>query len=201
MASGCSLLSILRIIIICHTIGENFIANEFYCLVMNAVADRCVVHTLYDDHHQWLNRWLVRRLCCVHDAADVLQDTYVRVISSGRLPGVPEEGRPFLMRIAKGLVIDLHRRRVLEQTYLDALAQLPDAYAPSAEEQELTLQLLVRIDQALDELPKRVREAFLQSRFEGLTYDDIAKQQRVSVGCVRKWMLKAALACLVAVDV
>ena len=43
--------------------------------------------------------------------------------------------------------------------------------------------------------PRRVREAFLLSQFDGLSYSAIAQQLGVSVGSVRKYMLQAAQAC------
>lgn len=157
------------------------------------------IHALYSEHHGWLHGWLRRRLACSHQAADLTHDTYLRLILSGRLPE-PGQSRPFLLQIAKGLVIDLYRRRVLETTYLDALAHLPEAEMPSAEQQVLVLDLLTRIDHMLDELPAKVREAFMLSQFDGLTYSAIATRMGISVGSVRKYMLKAATACLLVLD-
>lgn len=157
------------------------------------------LHALYCDHHGWLRSWLRRRLGCAEQAADLTHDAYLRLILSGRLPE-PGQSRPFLLQIAKGLVIDLQRRRVLESTYLDALASLPEAQMPSAEQQVLVLDLLTRIDRMLDELPIRVREAFMLSQFDGLTYAAIAARMGISVAAVRKYMLKAATACLLALD-
>jgi len=74
------------------------------------------------------------------------------------------------MQIAKGLVVDGHRRRQIEQAYLEALASRPEAYAPSPEERTIALNALLRICAVLDGLPPKVRETFLLSRFEGLTY-------------------------------
>jgi RNA polymerase sigma-70 factor (ECF subfamily) len=156
-------------------------------------------HALYQDHRGWLHAWLRRRLGCSEQAADLTHDTYLRLIVSGRLPE-PAQSRLYLLQIAKGLVIDLHRRRVLETTYLEALASLPEAEMPSAEHQALVLDLLTRIDRMLDELPARVREAFMLSQFDGLTYGAIAARMHVSVGSVRKYMLKAATACLLTLD-
>ena len=155
---------------------------------------------LYHEHHQWLYHWLSRRLHCINDAADLSHDTYLRIMSSGRSPSTANDCRPFLMQVAKGLVIDLHRRRALESSYLDALTHMQPCYTPSAEEAELILELLIKIDSALDNLPTKVRETFLLSRFEGLTYSAIAEQMAISVGSVRKYMLKASAACFFALD-
>ena len=92
-------------------------------------------------------------------------------------------------------MIDLHRRRVLEAAYLEALAHLPETLAPSPEERALALEALLLLDAALGGLPAKVRETFMLSQLDGLTYSAIAAQLDISVGAVRKYMLRAALAC------
>lgn len=152
------------------------------------------LQTLYCDNHGWLQGWLRRRLGNAFDAADLAQDTFVRILVSGRLPDATQS-RAHLTQIAKGLVIDLHRRRVLEAAYLEALAALPHNLAPSPEERALALEALLLLDAALASLPAKVREAFVLSQLDGLTYSAIASQLGLSVGAVRKYMLRAALAC------
>lgn len=163
---------------------------------INQPAAQPSLDALYRDHHGWLFSWLRRRLGCAHDAADLSHDTYERLIVSGRLPDTGQD-RAFLMQIARGLVVDLHRRRALEYAYLDALALLPESHMPSAEERALALETLSAVDRALDALPAKVRDVFILSRFEGLTYSAIAERLNVSVALVRKNMLRAAQALLV----
>jgi len=129
------------------------------------------------------------------EAADVAHDTYVKIIDTGRLPEQVAQSRAYLVRIAKHLVVDIYRRRRLEHAYAELLAHLPPACVPSLEERLLVLETLCRLDAALDRLPLRVREAFLLSQFDGLTYSAIAERLEVSVGSVRKYMLQAAQAC------
>lgn len=150
---------------------------------------------LYVHHHGWLYAWLRRKLGCQHTAADVTQDTFVRLIVSGRMP-LPEQSRAYLAQIAKGLVTDLYRRRHLEQAYHEWRLQLPLPETPSPEQQVIVLQSLIQLDQVLDQLPHKVRETFLLSRLDGLTYSDIATHLGISVAAVRKYMLKAAQACM-----
>ena len=157
------------------------------------------VQMLYREHQSWLLGWLQRKLGCSFDAADVSQDTYLRLLVSGRMPRA-EQSRAYLTQVAKNLVIDLHRRRALEAAYLDALAALPKAESPSPETQALIIESLAQIDAALDSLPPRVRETFLLSQFDGLKYREIAERLDISQAAVRKYMLKAAVACLAAID-
>ena len=154
------------------------------------------LHALYSEHHLWLRRWLHRRLGCSFDAADLAHDTYERLICSNRTPGHPSESRSWLMRIAKGLVIDLHRRRRLETAYLQALELIPEREHPSVEDREITLETLIEIDSILDRMSNKVRQAFLLSRLEHLTYPEIAQRLNVSVASVQKYMLAAVKACV-----
>jgi RNA polymerase sigma-70 factor (ECF subfamily) len=156
------------------------------------------LHTLYSEHHFWLQSWLRRRLRSSVDAADLAHDTYERLICSNRTPSHPSESRSWLMRIAKGLVIDLHRRRRLETAYLEALAQLPEREAPPADVREIALETLMEIDAILDGLSAKAREAFLLSRLDRLTYPEIAERLNVSVASVQKYMLAAVKACYAA---
>lgn len=152
------------------------------------------VHALYSDHHGWLHNWLRSRLGNAADAADLAQDTFVRVLLK------PERielhtPRAFLRVIARGLVIDHWRREELERAYLDAIAHLPEAEVPSAEARQSILQLLENIARLLDGLKPKVRSAFLLAQCEGLPHAQIAKQLGVSVRSVERYVAEALFHC------
>lgn len=160
----------------------------------NDLSLRSAVNDLYCEHHGWLHGWLRKRLGNGFDAADLAQDTFVRVIKARSALEI-REPRPYLSRIAKGLLIDLFRRRSLEQAYLEALAALPEAVHPSLEEQAMLLQALVEIDRLLQGLGAKVKQVFMLSQFDGLTYPQIAEQLNISVRSVNNYMAKAMEHC------
>lgn len=149
---------------------------------------------LYSANHGWLLRWLYRRLGCTHNAADIAQDTFTRLLS-GRDALYLNEAKALLTLIAKGLVIDHFRRYALETAYLEALTLLPESQVPSAESQAILLETLIEIDRMLDNLKPKVRKAFLLSQLDGLSYAEIAAQMGVSVASVQKYMTKGYAAC------
>ncbi|WP_282339427.1 MULTISPECIES: sigma-70 family RNA polymerase sigma factor [Pseudomonas] len=157
-------------------------------------ASHAQLGALYQDHHGWLQAWLRRRLGDRERAADIVQDTFLRLLVTRRLPGVGE-GRSYLAQIARNLVIDQWRRQRIEQAYLESLAALPEPETPSLETRAIVIETLLRIDTMLDGMPPRVREAFLLSQFEGLTYPQIAERLQVSVSSVQKYMIRAIQAC------
>lgn len=152
------------------------------------------VHELYNTHSSWLRGWLRKRLGCSSDAADLVQDTFVRVIKTRRALEI-REPRQYLSTVAKGLVIDLFRRRALEQSYLAALAALPVEAYPSQETQAIVLETLMEIDRMLDGLGDKVRQTFILSQLEGLSYPKIAERLGISLRTVNNHMAKAMEHC------
>ena len=152
------------------------------------------VQTLYADHHGWLLGWLRHKLGCVHQAADLAQDTFVRVLIKREVEAV-RTPRAYLSTIARGLVADHYRRQDLERAYLEVLATLPEPEVPSPEARAILLEALIAIDAMLDGLKPVVRQAFLLSQLEGLTYDQIASQLGVTKRSVSNYMLKALEHC------
>ncbi|AQT10452.1 ECF family RNA polymerase sigma factor [Pseudomonas protegens] len=156
------------------------------------------VGELYLQHHNWVVQLLRRKLGNQDQAMDLAQDTFVRILRSERLP-VLREPRAYLNTVASRLCGQYFRRQALERAYLETLAQLKPQYQPSPETRLLVLEALDAVGQVLDGLGSRVREVFLLSQLEGLTYPQIAQRLQLSVNVVQKAMLKAYRHCYAAV--
>ncbi|WP_419736445.1 sigma-70 family RNA polymerase sigma factor [Pseudomonas sp. COR18] len=154
------------------------------------------LHTLYRDHGSWLEGWLRRRMGNAWDAADLSQDTFLRVLSSAQPLVELREPRAFLLTIGKRLLSNFYTRRSLEQAYLEALAQLPEECVPSPEQRWVWLETLQALDELLDGMPAVVRRAFLWSQLEGLGYRQIAERLQVSERTVKRYMAQAYEHCL-----
>jgi RNA polymerase sigma-70 factor (ECF subfamily) len=154
------------------------------------------VNQLYSEHHLWLRNWLYTKLNCQGDAADLSQDTFVRVLSR---PQHVEQGlrepRSYLITIARGLTIDLFRRRTLEAQYLQALSHLPPTEWPSEEHKALALEVLTQLDTMLEGLGQKVKQVFILAQLDGLAYVNIAEQLDISLRTVNNYMAKAMEHC------
>ncbi|MNN31273.1 putative RNA polymerase sigma factor FecI [compost metagenome] len=157
------------------------------------------VHRLYEDHHGWLCGWLRKRLGCVDHAADLAQDTFIRVLTQRKNLEL-REPRAYLSTIARSLMIDSFRRRALEQAYLQTLAAIPEPVAVSPETRELIIETLMEIDRLLDGLGERTREIFLLAQLDGLSYVDIGRRLQVSVNTVKKHAVRALTHCLLLIE-
>lgn len=152
--------------------------------------------SLYSEHHGWLQSWLSKKLGCQHQAADLTQDTFVRLLLKKVETYELATPRTYLAHIAKGLVIDFWRRQALEQAYLDTLALHTDEAGYSLELQAMVIETLVEIDAMLNALAPKVRHAFLLAQIDGLSYKEISVQLEVSERMVKKYMATAMLHCL-----
>ncbi|WDZ98393.1 sigma-70 family RNA polymerase sigma factor [Herbaspirillum sp. WKF16] len=161
-------------------------------------ADPCLrisVEDLYTSHHGPLVEWLRKKLGCASNAADLAQDTFLRVILKRDLEAL-REPQAYLRTIAHSLLVNHWRRQDLERAYLEALAVFPDAMLPSEEDKAVVLEGLQEIDRLLGRLSVKARTAFLLSHLEGLTYAQIAVELEVSERMVKKYMAQAMLVCL-----
>ncbi|ODN66106.1 sigma-70 family RNA polymerase sigma factor [Methylophaga muralis] len=153
------------------------------------------VEQLYKEHRSWLSIFIQRRTGCPQVTADLIHDTYLKILTSGRLPK-KQDSKRFLTHIAKGLLIDNYRRKQIEEAYQDYLLQLPQDHAPSAETHVQMIEALTEIDALLHRLPDNVREALLLRQLDNLSYKEIAKRMNVSVSSVEKYIAKGLQACI-----
>lgn len=146
------------------------------------------IHTLYHTHHAWLVSWLKRRLGCIHNANDLAHDTFLRLITKSLSVSHLDEPRAFLTTIAHGLLVDQFRRKAVEQAYLQTIMHLPEAMAPSPEQQLAMMETILQLDRLLNGLKPVVRTVFLLSKLEGLTYPEIAATLAISLRTVETHM-------------
>lgn len=151
----------------------------------------------FRENYQDLLRFLTRRTGSAERAADVAQDTYVRLAAISPATLEIENPRAFVYRVAGNLAIDTMRREgriAADSTFLEAGEAVPDP-APSPEAASLARERLRLLEAALDELPSRARLALLLSRVEGRSFAEIAVQFQVSESMVAKYIAQALRHC------
>ncbi len=161
----------------------------------DATVPQYILDSVYREHHAWLNAWLRKKLGCSFDAADLAQDTFVKVAHQHDLAGI-REPRAYLTTIASRLIIDLARKRKIERAYLEALLLVQHEPEQASPEQiQAAVETLNEIASMLEGLPEKVCKAFLLSRLEELSHAEIAEQLGVSVSMVKQYLARAMLHC------
>lgn len=138
---------------------------------------------------------LTRRLGSADLAADVLQETYLRVEGMTDV-GTIRSPRAYLLRIALNIASD-HRRaqnRRLTSEEVDCLLDIPDD-RPTPEREVEERSEVILLKQAIAELPERRRQVLMMSRIEDLSHREIAKRIGVTVRTVETDLKQAIEHC------
>ncbi|MCH4871470.1 sigma-70 family RNA polymerase sigma factor [Pseudomonas sp. TMW22091] len=165
-------------------------------------AFQSAISALYSEHHSWLFGWLRRKLGCAHNAADLAQDTFARILNARESVATLREPRAFLSTTARRLIIDQSRRKKIENAYLQELALTAQALEgfQSPEQILTTLEALEQIAFILEGMHEKAREAFVLYYLDGMTQCEIARQLGLSDRTVRKYLIQALLHCSHSLD-
>lgn len=142
---------------------------------------------------QPLLRFLLRMRVHEHDAQDIAQESFVRLLRY-RDSEPAEVWQALLYRIAINVMRDRRRqawtdgRTVSQDESTAAMLVSPDA---SPEQHAGDRQALAQLKVAILRLPPRCRQAYLLHRIEGMTYPEIARRSGISLKAVEKHISRA----------
>jgi len=126
--------------------------------------------------HHWPNKG---------DIEDLRQEIYARVHVAAQKK-IPQPVKPFVFTVARNLLINRARQErvvpIEAVADLEALGIAIDAPAP--DRTIIARDELRRLQDALDQLPPRCREAVILGRIEGLTGREIAARMNVGTATV-----------------
>lgn len=151
-----------------------------------------LLHTLIN-HRTALVKAAARITGCHSRAEDVVQDAYLRISRMAAVQPL-NASLNYVFRIVRNLAIDHYRKQVMEQKYfisdehdMNSAPLLANPESINADRQTLGC-----VDQALEQLPRRTRYAFLMYRIHGWQQKDIAVELGVSPTLVN-FMIRDAL--------
>lgn len=149
------------------------------------------VTSLFHRYRGVLHRYL-GRLMSMDDAAELVQETYFRLLRHGQMMQLDTVARSYLFRTATNLARDQHRRHRVRRT--DKHVPLDDAsggeeFDPG--EQLSAEQILYALERAVAGLPRETRMVFMLVRFRDMTYPDIAQFMNISTRTVARKMADA----------
>ncbi len=136
---------------------------------------------------------LQRRGRSQHEADDLVQEAWLRMVRYEEERQPVEQPEAFLMRTALNLSVDSHRMSSGrgEHVLLDTVVLIDTA--PSMEAVLLAKERMARLAQGLGRLSEKTRDVFLAHRIDGLPYAEIAKLHGISVATVHHHIAKATL--------
>jgi RNA polymerase sigma-70 factor (ECF subfamily) len=134
-----------------------------------------------------LIRFLSRRWRNKKDVEDLLQDVYMRVYEAAQKE-MPHPVRPFVFTVARNLLINRSRREHVVAIQSVADVDLLNVFdeEPGPERNVMAREELVRLQEALDQLPPRARQAVILRKIEGLSRREIAQRMGIAEQTVNR---------------
>ncbi|QGZ65158.1 sigma-70 family RNA polymerase sigma factor [Paraburkholderia acidisoli] len=153
---------------------------------------------MVERYYRELVRFLSRLVNDGDTAADIAQESYVRVLSLRNTGAAISDPRGLLYRTARNLVIDTHRRATVRAHHVDELETIDEPVAPVSSQPEAAWEASRRttaLVAAIDALPPRCREAFVLHKFDGLSHAEVAARMGISRNMVEKHVIRGVVAC------
>lgn len=151
-------------------------------------------------HYEPLRRFVERRMRSPETAADIIQETCVKVAMLDERT-VIQNPLAFLYRVAGNLSLDWLREREVRERHIESgeLPDVPDG-APDSEAHVAGGQRLRILADAVAELPPRCGEVFRLRKLEHLEPQEIADRLGISRNMVEKHLRKALAHCQARLD-
>ena len=156
-------------------------------------AQRAFLTLLFNKYRGALLRHVQRFAPSREDAADLVQDTYLRVMGRISMSRFDGEARAYLFQTATNLARDHHRRQKFRSH-----APLDEAPEDTLRADELGPEQITSADQVTDalrlairEMPEDARAVFVLARSRELSYEDIAKRLRIGRRTVERRVAEA----------
>lgn len=131
--------------------------------------------------HRYVENW--------ESCEDIVQDTFFKIWKNRKKLEINTSGRNFLLTSVRNSCVDYLRRKELEKSWQQESQERMALFA--SYELYSTIELEEMLNTALARLPEKIRIVFEKNRFEGMTYNEIASEQDISVKTVEAYMTKA----------
>ena len=146
---------------------------------------------LYDRYWERLFQYVIRILPDEDDVADVLQETFVTFWELRAQLGQVKSVKAYLFVMARNFAFKRFRERAKEVAVADRLVAFYGEVDENTAKSIYGKELNEWFEREVKRLPHRMREVFLLSRKEHLSYKEIAERLNISDQTVKKQINKS----------
>ena len=160
--------------------------------IINAIkkGDEKAFKLTYDMYERKLFAFIYGYTKSESQTKDILQEAFIKLWNKRENLNSEYSLKSFLFKIAYNIYIDKLRRKENELNILDSWRY--KRIIESLEEDTETRNLRIKkVREAIDSLPKRCKEIFLLSKYEGFKYSEIGEILGISTKTVQAQMIKA----------
>lgn len=152
----------------------NRVSNEKQLIENIRDSDPGSFKIIFYKYYETIYRYIWIRIHDSELARDITQDVFIRVWDKRCRLNINKSFKAYLYQITNNLIIDTVRKNKTKEKYKK------DNHSLNYYESENKYYLNIDIQNALNRLPEKLKTVIILSRFEGLTYMEIAEICNVS---------------------
>ncbi len=146
---------------------------------------------LFYKYETLLFAFAMKLLRSSEDAEEVVQEVFYKIWKNKHLLDEQKSFKAFIFTIAKNYMYNLLAKKVSETTYKHYYTTHTQNKVSSTEENLNVQDLNHTIRQVLRQMPKKRKQVFMMSRYEGLNNKEIASRLHISLSTVENHINKA----------
>lgn len=133
---------------------------------------------------------MLQSVCDESSAEDLCQSVFIKMWQSRASLKADIELDAQVFKIARSVVIDHYRSTNSQRQLMEEYQTMIPKARSESDTQDVSLRIQA-LRKAIADLPAKRREVFQLSRFNGLTYDEIAEELSISKNTVHVHITKA----------
>ncbi len=151
-----------------------------------AASDKRAFSVLFDYYWKDLYAYVNRLVKDKDESVDIVQDTFTSLWQQREQLAKVKSLKGYIYAMVHHKAILFIKNSVRHRNYLDTMASYFPESIETTEEELDAHELEMFINKEIENLPPRMREIFLLSRFEQLSYKEIAIKLAIAENTVRK---------------
>lgn len=153
--------------------------------------DEAAFRAIYERYYQKVYRFAFSFLKNKEQSEEILQETFINLWTNREKLDDALPLEPYLFTICKRLVLDAFRKATSTSKLRAVMLARIEAMNNTTEDHIIFSDLMKFTENAISSLPKQQQTIFRLSRFEGLSYEEIAKQLNISKHTVKNHLVAA----------
>jgi len=155
------------------------------------ITSKADFETLFRSQYSHLCSYANLFLKDLDSAEEVVQEVMFRIWTNRSTLKIETSMHSYLFRAVRNGCMNVLKHQNVRQEYRNRKEHAGPENQQSREDEIIVAELEQKIREAIDHLPLERRKVFIMSRYEGMTYSQIAEKLEISVKTVENQMGKA----------
>ena len=173
------------------SLEKDSVNTEKELLLRVAGGDEIAFRSLYDTYHPLLVTYIFRITRSIGETEEIVHDVFLKIWMARESLAEIENVKAYLFVVSRNHAFNAIKRRLREMLQRNKWIQDTNLLHESDEGQDDEVNTL--IDKAIDQLPPQQKKVFLLSRYEKLTYQEIAAHMGISRETVKTYLKHATI--------